>query len=370
MKFNMLTPLPVKCRQSCASCAVACERKWFLKYRLGVVLRGGSYKEAADLGTIFHRFMLEGAEGEGKVLAWVNEWRLRLHKQISAGEDLDGNLARTSNKLSELYNIAEAMARIFREKYPQPEWFKTIGREIKHEFTYEGVLLSGTLDKLLLDTRTNNVWIRDYKSTGRALMAIFAGAPWRVQGRIYRLLAEDYLFHSVPDLGKTTVTEEQLEKAVAPFLSMDQKTLNSIVPVNVQGFILDGIKKPGIKLCRTDIANAKKWNVSEAEAYLRRVKEWYKETEGKDDAPVMKSMGVMYTEARVTPELEKVLSMFRKYQADVTLDPMAYSRDPSGRECFAWERQCEYYDLCMRDPKNWDDLFEKKYTFKKEETEE
>jgi len=349
MKFEELIPLPVKCRQSCASCAVACERKWFLKYRLGVVLRGGSYKEAAELGTIFHRFMLEDAEGEAKVLAWVNEWRLRLRKQIDAGEDLDGNIARTYNKLFELYNIAEAMAHIFREKYPQPEWFKTIGREIEHEFTYEGVLLSGTLDKLLLDTRTCDVWVRDYKSTGRALMAIFAGAPWRVQGRIYRLLADDYL-------------------STHPLQTYGPGYANYANPV--QGFILDGIKKPGIKLCRTDIANAKKWNVSEAEAYLRRVKEWYKETEGKDDAPVMKSMGVMYTEARVTPELEKVLSRFRRYQADVTLDPMAYSRDPSGRECFAWERQCEYYDLCVRDPKNWDDLFEKKYTFKKEETEE
>jgi len=340
MNFDLLTPLPVKCRQSCVTCAAACERKWFLQYRLGVVLRGGSYKAAADLGSIYHRFMLEGAGGEPEVRAWLDEWRLGLHKQIAAGEDLDGNMARTSNKLDELYNTAEAMAHIFWEKYPQPEWFKTIGREIKHEFTYEGVLLSGTLDKLLLDVRSDDTWVRDYKSTGRALTAIFAGAAWRAQGRIYRLLAEDWL---------RTVYGSPINK--------------------VKGFILDGIEKPGIKLCKKDIGNAKKWGVPYQEAYLRRVREWYKEKEGRDDAPVMRSLGVLYTEERVPPELQKVLVQFRQFQK-MALDPQLYSRDPSGQACFQWERQCQFYDLCNTDPKQWCELFEKKYTFRKEETEE
>jgi len=340
MKFDDIELWPVKCRQSCASCALTCERKWFLQYRMGVRLRGGEFKEAADLGTIYHRLQLEGVGGEEEVKKWLREKQVALVAKVEAGEDLSGNLARTANKLFELYNIAEAMFHIFVEKFPQPEWFKTIGKETKHEFMLDGVLLSGTIDKLLLDTHSGNVWIRDHKSTGRALASLFAGAAWGLQGRIYRLLAKDYLHTQGDDV------------------------------LALRGFILDGITRPGIKLCKTDMANAKKWNCTAEEAYLRRVKEWYRDAEGQRDQKLMRSLAVMFTESPEPAELVNVLALFRNL-AIMGPNPAHYDRDVTRRGCFAWERECIYKDLCDTDPGQWDSLFEKKYFIKPyEETEE
>jgi hypothetical protein len=315
---------------------MACERKWYYRYRLGVRLRGGHFAEAADLGKIYHRFQLEGPGSDETVKAWVREKQAAIVARIEKGEDLDGTLARKANKMTDLFNIAQAMAEVFWERFPTPDWLVDIDKEVKIEMTlpepWQDVLLSGTIDRLVLNTKSREVWVRDHKSTGMLLAAIFSGAGWRVQGRIYRLLAEHWLVH---DYGS---------------------------PVNiVRGFILDGAERPGIKLCRTDVANAKKWNCTEQEAYLRRVKEWYKEKEGKDDAEVMKSRAVLYTEDRYPQELVRSFDAFQRYATLQDARPSAYHRDISGHECFNYNKVCIYHDLCDSDPKNWDELFEKKF---------
>jgi hypothetical protein len=339
MNFDGIKPFPVTLRQSSAACAMACERKWFLKYRLGVTLRGGEFHESAELGTIFHRLMLEGPGNEEMVREWLRTQQVALVEKINAGGDLDGTLTRKANKMFDLFNTAQAMAQAFWEKYPDPPFFQVLGKEITHECEYQGVLISGTIDKLLLDTRNDQTWIRDYKSTGRGLVAVFAGAAWRLQGSLYRILAEDWL----------------------------RNVYGS--PINiVRGFILDGIVRPGIKLCKTDQANAQTWKCGVEEAYLRRVKEWYAAEEGKRDDKIMRSVASIFTGPVATPELKRALMYFADLQGG-PIDPERYCRDVTGRECFAWERECPYHSLCGTNPDNWDQLFESKYAFQPQDEE-
>ena len=347
MKIDEIQMRPFTCHQSSISCAHGCERCWFFKERWGVELRGVKVKEGADLGKIYHKFQSlgPGEEQEAKVLAWVKTMQTDLMARVDKGEDLDGEMVRKANLLTVLYNKAHAMAQLFWERYPTPSYLKTIGTEIKHKVTIQngalaGMVLEGTIDKLIQDTRNRDYWLRDHKSTGmKSLDVIFGGFVWSTQARMYRILAIDYLSVTCQDVAG--------------------------VPNSIKGFILDGILKPGIKLCKKDDKNAAVWKCSVDEAYLRRVKEWYSK---KDEAAIL-SKAIMYNEPLYPPELRSQL-LFIKELSDRDNNPSNYERDPSRFHCYLYDSQCIYHDLCSSPMVKWEELFDNKYQIKKEEPNE
>jgi len=344
MKIEDIQMRPFECHQSSISCAHGCERCWFFKERWGVELRGVQVKEGADLGKIYHKFQQLGPGHEQEVRAWVTGMQTELMARVDKGEDLDGQLLRQANLLTTLYNKALAMAKLFWERYPTPSYLKTIGTEIKHTMTIpngplKGMVLTGTIDKLVQDTRNGNIWIRDHKRTGmNTLDVIFAGFPWSPQARIYRILAEDFCNNFTPLIG----------------------TKHPVV-----GFILDGIMKPGIKLCGKDEKNAKAWNCSVEDAYLRRVKEWYDEK----DTDAIKSQAIMFNEPlypmELSTELIKIYDLSKRGN-----HPKEYQRDPSRFHCFLYDSPCIYLDLCESPMSKWPELFDTKYKIKEEEKNE
>jgi len=344
MKIEEIQMRPFACHQSSISCAHGCERCWFFSERWGVTLRGVKVKEGAELGTIYHEFQKlgPGEENIEKVHAWVRGMQTDLMAQVEKGEDLDGQILRLANLLTTLYNKAEAMAKIFWERYPTPSYLKTIGTEIKHSMTIQdgplvGMVLEGIIDKLIQDTRNGNVWIRDHKSTGmKTLDVIFAGFPWSPQARMYRILAEDFV--KIPI---------KLPK-----------------PMPVVGFILDGIMKPGIKLCGKDEKNSKVWNCSVEDAYLRRVKEWY----GEKDTDAIKSKSIMYNEPLYSAEFVKELVFMQRLSKRPNV-PEVYGRDPSRFHCFLYDSPCIYLDLCESPMARWPELFDTKYRITEKEEE-
>lgn len=338
MILQDLKPLPAKVHQSTIKCVKACERKCFYKYKAGITLRGEKKKDAADLGNIYHKFQQLGPGHDKEVMAWVRSIQVEIMERVDAGEDLDGSLIRRANILTELFNKARAMAHIFWEMYPQPKFLRVVGSEIHHGYFDEtlGVYLEGTIDRLLRDESTGYYWVRDHKSTGRNLKAILNGISWSIQPRIYRLLALNFLdpeYQCSPDV--------------------------------LRGFIFDAIQTPNIKQCRTDQKNAKEWNCSVEDAYLRRVKDWYHEKE--DDVIVSKS--VIFTEPLYSYELKADIDKMKAFY-EKGMNPNEYMRDSTQTACFAWERECEYYDLCNRSPAQWGELFEKKYKIRERNEDE
>ena len=315
---------------------------------MGVQLRGVEYKEAATLGTIYHKLQLHGPGKEPETKKEIILQQRTLVERVDKGEDLNGNMARLAGQLTSLYNKAEVMARIFWERFPQPPQFKVLGGEIKHSMDWNGLTLEGTIDKILLNEKDGSIWIRDHKSTGRSLASVFGGLAWSIQARIYRLLTIDYI--------ENDETQRPAEETV-------------------RGFILDGIVRPGIKLCKTDEKNAKEWKCSVEDAYLRRVKDWYRDyevkadLEGKRNAKAIDSKGILFTESVMPPELFFALEKMRKL-INKPFRPSYYSRDITRRACFAYERQCKYHDLCETDPNQWDSLFEQKYLLQSREENE
>ncbi len=351
MKIEDIKTRPFFCSQSSMKLALNCIRAWFFKIRWGLRLRGVEIKESADLGQIYHKFQEFGPGQEQKVKAWVTKRQMALSLRIDKGEDLDGQMARLVSSLTVSYNKAEVMARIFWDKYPQPSYLKTIDVEIKHkmDMKFPGgitIPLEGTIDKLLLDTRNNDVWIRDHKSTGRALASLFLGIQWSIQARLYRILALDYMVKN-------------------DWLGLDPKWASA----HVKGFILDGILKPGIKLCGKDEKNSKAWNCSLEDAYLRRVKEWYAVKEGENPGSTIKSQSIMFNEPLFPDELKRDLT--RLYNISLKgKDPKAYSRDETRFHCFLYEKPCIYESLCSAPMSRWPELLDTKFKIKEEEKNE
>ena len=341
MNIEEIQMRPFSCHQSSISCAHGCERCWFFAERWGVELRGVKVKEGATLGSIYHKFQQGGIENQAKVKPWVSKMQTALMDRVDKGEDLDGEMARLASLLTTLYNKAEAMARLFWERYPTPSYLKTIGTEINHSMTIQdgpikGMVLEGIIDKLVQDTHTGNIWIRDHKSTGmKTLNVIFAGFPWSPQARMYRILAKDFC----------------------------DKTIEVPHPFPIVGFILDGIMKPGIKLCGKDDKNAKLWKCSVEVAYLRRVKEWYAEKDA------IRSQAIMYNEPLYPPEFIYELDLMRGL-SERGNTPKAYPRDPSRFHCFLYESECIYSDLCNSPMSRWPELFDNKYKIKEPEKKE
>ena len=333
MKIEEIKMKPFKCRQSGISCAHGCERYWFFQERWGVILRGVKVKEGATLGNIYHMLQKLGSGCEEKVKVWVRKMQSDLMARVDKGEDLDGEMVRLANLLTTLYQKAEAMAHLFWERYPTPSYLKTIGTEIKHTYTIptgllEGLVLEGTIDKVVHDTRGSDVWIRDHKSTGmNSLDVIFAGFTWSTQGRMYRILVE-----------------------------------NRFPDNKIKGFILDGIMKPGIKLCKKDDKNAAVWRCSVEEAYLRRVKEWYTEKDA------IRSQSIVFNEPLYPPELiDELLKM--QELGNRGNNPDGYTRDPSRYHCYLYDTQCIYHDLCSTPKSRWEELFDVKYKIKEDNPE-
>ena len=350
MKIEEIQMKPFACHQSSINTAHSCERCWFFKEGWGVELRGVQVKEGASLGRIYHKFQHLGPGHKQEVMAWVRKIQTDLMARVDKGEDIDGQMLRQANLLTTLYCKAEAMAHIFWERYPTPSYLKTIGTEIKHTMTIQsgplkGMVLEGTIDKLVQDTRNGDIWIRDHKTTGmKTLDVIFTGFPWSTQARIYRILAIDYLIKHPPKF---------LQKPhINPFKSA------------VVGFILDGITKPGIKLCKKDDKNAKDWKCSVEDAYLRRVKEWYAEK----DTDAIKSQAIMFNEPLYSTELLHELTRIWELSQRPN-DPERYSRDPSRFYCYLHNSPCIYLDLCESPIVRWPELFETKYKIKEKENE-
>lgn len=352
MKIEDIQMRPFACHQSSISCAHGCERCFFYKERWGVELRGVKVKEGATLGTIYHRFQKLGQGNQDLVRPWVMKKQVALMDKVDKGEDLDGQMLRLAGLLTTLYNKAEAMAKIFWERYPTPSYLKTIGTEIEHSMTIQsgplaGMVLEGIIDKLVQDTRNSNVWIRDHKSTGmKTLDVIFAGFVWSPQARMYRILAKDYIEKNPP-----SNSEKTIKNGFDPMI----------------GFILDGILKPGIKLCKKDDKNAGLWKCSVENAYLRRVKEWYAEYSNKNDGrKSIESRAIMFNEPlyplEFSAELCKMYDLSKRGNNHIE-----YQRDPSRFHCFLYDSPCIYHDLCESPKSRWAELFETKYKIKEPE---
>jgi len=313
-KLEEMKELRPPISQSAIITALRCPRCFLYRYRWGLVPKIERYARAATIGSLFHRLM---HVGEGRIVTVqreVADQQNELMARIQKGEDLTGDLARTAQGLTELYNKALVMARIFWKRFPCPDYLETMAAEKTIEMalsSFPGITIKGRLDKIVRDTRDGVMWIRDSKTTSRDIAYTLTGYMFSIQCRLYRLLAIDY------------------------------------VP---KGFILDIARVPSIKFCNKD---------KDFDAYLIRVEKWYEEQEELGVTP-MTSKAIIFSEPLMNDELTNVLATAIGL-ANKKMMPNNFSRDVTTSYCKDYNKVCPYYDLCNSDEAGWPSLINRLY---------
>jgi hypothetical protein len=292
----------------------------------------GEFKPAPELGTLVHSLKEEGPDGIEKVREEVVALQADLMKRIAGGEDLTGELARAAQGLTELFNKALVMCRIFWQKYPTPANLKVLARELTVVMPPDATCKyprRGRIDELVLDEDSRNVWIRDTKTTSRDIAFTLSGCGWSIQSRFYRMLAGYYV----------------------------QDVLQRVDVGKVMGFIYDVMQMPGIKFCKKD---------TDFDAYLKRVEQWYLDN-GMD---AMASKAILFNEPTIPAELQRDMDeICRLFDAPVD-DIEFFSRDETGVSCKGFNRVCDYMKLCESDPVGWPSIINGLYTIASAEKEE
>ncbi len=348
--------------QSSIKTCLRCKRKYLFRNRYCIRPKQAKYSPATNHGRLVHRLHDLGPDGVGTVRQEVKDRQIGLWNQIEEGEDLLGYLAREANDLDNQFNKALVICNLLWAKYPETDRFKVLAKE-----TEMGAILRlgednmfahlvGTIDKLVLDTKTDLIWIRDTKTSGDDAAMTLTGYQFGLQLQIYKILANIWL-------------AEQKE-----FPELDNNR-------TVDGFIVDFLQTPGIILSAKDRdftehdhvlksgprkGQVEKRRIYEGdplfENYLERCKQWYKENG--DEAA--KSFAVRFAGPMISQELLNDLRVATVYSM-VEADPANFGRDLTGDTCKQWRRVCPYYDLCSSPVGSWEAIVADKYEVREPE---
>ena len=308
--------------QSDIGMMLRCRRAMLYRYKLGLRPKSDLRAGAAGLGQMFHKIVQYGPGGIEFAKKWVQDQQKILWELVEKGEDVDGSIAGAVKAMTDHYNKAMAIAQLYWERYPDPEYLETLATEVHVEGDVEicgnKVTVAGTIDKVVRDKRDGRLWVRDWKTSSRDMNYIMTGYQWSIQCRMYRLLA---------------------------WLWAKQNEIENPEPL---GFIVDGVRMPTIKYCKKDVDFA---------AYIERCKQWYKD----NLIDAFTSRAIRYQEPMLSDIFMSSLVDAAYTQKDTALELWQYPKDMTASYCTNYDRQCTYYGLCEVDQCQWPDIIERQF---------
>lgn len=316
------------------------------RYRYNLEPNGYEKFSAARVGTFFHRLVAAATNGVAQPVAVAREGALieaevaRLQK-VYEDNPLLGyrDMSDVQGEMESDLVLARVLSEIFLEKYPLPSGFRVVALELTLRAKQAGLkqALKGTMDFLLYNDSTNELWIVDHKTTSDNTLNTAALAPLQPQVAIYRILVEG------------AVVAGSIEG----------------VPTNakVVGFVHNILRKPTIKL-RSKPRDT-------FDVFLGRCREWYaavgefasKHDEWVMNPPILQSW-YRFSGDPLSAEVGEMLAEQDQVSRSVC---HSHKFQTSPDRCFTWGRPCSYLPLC-RQPANRAQLVQLHYT-RREETE-
>ena len=306
--------------QSDLSMLSRCERAFMFRYKWGLRPKLESRSGAAGLGQIFHKVVEYGEDRIEESKAWVKKQQQVLWEAVERGDDIDGGIAISVKAMTDAYNKALAVAKIYWEQYPTPDYLETLATEEYIEGTT--LRVAGTVDRLVRDKRDGRLWVRDWKTSSRNVEYIMTGYQWSIQCKMYRILAHLW-------------AEQHKEEY-------------NIVNTEPVGFIVDGVQMPTIKFCKKD---------RDFDAYIERCKAWYKD----NLKTAFISRAVIYQEPLMNVGIDNLLAKGGMMQEDTCVHIDSYPKDITASYCTNYDRQCTYYDLCNSNERLWPEIIDRKF---------
>ena len=352
-KHTGLVPIVRPHHQSSISDCLHCKRCWMFKNRWGIKPKRRKLKTSAKLGSLAHRLLELGPEGEGQVRKEVSDRLTQIQNDIEATGDLFGNLEYEATHLQELLDKAVVMVHILWNKYPVSDSYTVLEKEKKVTVkvalpTGREVLLAGTIDEVLQNNETREIWNKDHKTTGRNIDFTLTGYQFGLQCRLYRILSAYYLNTKI-----TGFILNILQTPTIKFGLYDRDFTEA-----------EHTFKTGKRAGETELRKTYEGE-PKFENYLKRCKEWY-ENQGIASA---RSFSIRYTEPLFPDELVAAIEDAENCNA-LKATPELFDRDVSGTTCKAWERVCDYYPLCKTNPAAWSDIINNEYEIVRETEDE
>lgn len=341
--------------QSSVALCLGCKRKFMFKCRWCIFPKAKPIMGAATLGRLGHRLLHLGPHtGEAIVRKEVAEKIAGWQAGIDKGADMLGVLADNIATTQEVFEKALVMVQLLWDKYPiDPEVYEILSQEEYIEATtpipggsngqYD-VVIAGITDLVVRNKKTNQIWIPDYKLTGRDVPFTLTGYQYSLQCRMYRLLVANV--YAEP----TGFILHILQTPGIKFGSYD-RDYEEYEHTFVKG------KRKGEKEMRKTYDGEPKW-----ENYLKRCAEWYAD-KGKNAAD---SFSIIYGEELYHPELVNALTIAWLFM-NSRATPDNFPRDVTTSSCKAYERVCDYYELCHRDIGAWETIIEQRFEIREPE---
>lgn len=315
--------LPV--RQSSIKCFAECPRKYLYKVRLGLVFRG-AYRDGATRGIVFHEMCNCLFSGDDPLFALrqsdlkLAALKERLKKDANEiGYLPNGKLADdVIAKAEKTYALGQAMALFVRQENPFKVYIPVVmEKEIRWEI--DGVLCQATVDLILLNEKTGEYWIVDYKTTQLHPDSLLKVLRFGTQIRFYR-----------------------------------QGVLESKLVPNVAGAIHVVLRAPSIRQKQTETFGE----------YVKRVATVYEEKQASARLGVAADRMLLIEKVRFSDHVDFDLQARARELAGANqreLKLSAYPRNESA--CLAWNTECEYLSLCSVTDRALAAVVDAKYEF-------
>lgn len=337
-----------------------CPRRFMYVHRYKIRPKGAPRSKALDVGRFFHVLLAGHYSGDpvevgvkacGAMIGDINE---QAERDASAGfgVDLDAIARDCETNLA----LARAMAGVFIARYPRVEHMRTISVERRIRVQQYGITraawIEGTLDRIVEDTRSGELWIFDPKTCSEAPLERASTCSFELQPKIYRLLARS-VFKNRAVVG---VVHPIIQKPPIKFCREDR-------PFKwIEHTLTRGPRKGDIERRKEYLSDVPDFN-----CYLERVKRWY---EGSGEYEMLKAQRqlagsppileswVRFNEPILPPELFVLLHEAGKASAAA---PKLHRFPRRAAACRAYGRTCPYLEFCQSDPKLWSEILRDRF---------
>ena len=187
------TPVTPNIRQSIFKAAQSCKLRFAFEHRYGLRQRQGGYSSPRETGTLVHSVLRALYDGKPltEAMKAAEKDRDRLLDEIADNADGAIQLAGLRSKLALDLAKSIAIARVFWDRYALDlDRWQTVATELAVTLKVSGITqpLNGTIDRLMLDTKTNELWIFDIKVTGDDPTKRHSTTGLDPQAKMYKLL--------------------------------------------------------------------------------------------------------------------------------------------------------------------------------------
>ena len=341
-----------------------CKRYYALRHRFGLVPKGAPEARAPRLGRFYHSFAQDYYLG--KDVAYTES---RLHREVEqvaeameAREAESGVLEAGGN--SQTYReqcyrdiqLAKAMLLVFAATYPlDTQRVEVLAVESRMKATLRGlkVPLEGTIDLMIRDKDSEEVWLVDHKTTSRNPLHRASTFSFELQPVIYRVLGEAHLRSvGIPPDRLVGCIHNVLRTPPIQFGREDREY------TEVPHVLRSGPRK-GETVVRREYTGPPRFDM-----FLKRVTEWYRgegqyaDAHDRGRAPTLVQSWVRFEKGGVAPDDYAILEEVSR-AARALPDPIRYYRQRTG--CYAYETKCPYLDLCQSHYSLWPSLVEERF---------